>query len=119
MGSLTVILPNGEHMEHHTGRFGPDAVLVVHRHRALRRLVFGGDVGFAEALVRRGHQSLPSAGSAPEPDGRLGTPDEIANVVLFAASEQASLMTGSALVADFGNTARGGPTWPSQHYWTV
>jgi NAD(P)-dependent dehydrogenase (short-subunit alcohol dehydrogenase family) len=70
-------------------------------------------------MFRRGHQSLPSAGSAPVPDGRLGTPDEIANVVLFAASEQASLMTGSALVADFGNTARGGPTWPSQHYWTV
>jgi NAD(P)-dependent dehydrogenase (short-subunit alcohol dehydrogenase family) len=73
-------------------------------------------------MFRRGHQSLPSAGPGdrpPEPDGRLGTTDEIANVVLFAASEQASLMTGSALVADFGNTARGGPTWPSQHYWTV
>ena len=24
-----------------------------------------------------------------------------------------------ALVADYGNTARGGPTWPSEHYWTV
>jgi NAD(P)-dependent dehydrogenase (short-subunit alcohol dehydrogenase family) len=76
------------------------------------------------AMFRRGHPFLEdenarSAGSAPEPDGRLGTTDEIANVVLFAASAQASSMTGSALVADFGNTARGGPTWPSQHYWTV
>ena len=50
--------------------------------------------------------------------GRPGTPDEVANVVLFAASTEASSMTGSALVADFGNTARGGPTWPSKHYWT-
>lgn len=68
-------------------------------------------------MFRRGHASLASNG--PQPDGRLGTTDEIANVVLFAASADASLMTGSALVADFGNTARGGPTWPSQHYWTV
>jgi NAD(P)-dependent dehydrogenase (short-subunit alcohol dehydrogenase family) len=77
------------------------------------------------AMFRRGHpflghgESARSAGSGPEPDGRLGTTDEIANVVLFAASAQASSMTGSALVADYGNTARGGPTWPSQHYWTV
>ncbi len=52
-------------------------------------------------------------------DGRLGTPDEIANVVLFAASADASAVTASAIVADYGNTARGGPTWPSEHYWTV
>jgi NAD(P)-dependent dehydrogenase (short-subunit alcohol dehydrogenase family) len=77
------------------------------------------------AMFRRGQRDLASGvrGSvvdpAPEPDGRLGTPDEVANVVLFAASAEASLMTGSALVADFGNTARGGPTWPSKHYWTV
>jgi NAD(P)-dependent dehydrogenase (short-subunit alcohol dehydrogenase family) len=69
-------------------------------------------------MFRRGHPSLASDGP-PQPDGRLGSTDEIANVVLFAASADASLMTGSALVADFGNTARGGPTWPSQHYWTV
>jgi NAD(P)-dependent dehydrogenase (short-subunit alcohol dehydrogenase family) len=62
------------------------------------------------AMFRRGEQSR---------DGRVGTTDEIANVVLFAASSEASLMTGSALVADFGNTARGGPTWPSENYWTV
>jgi NAD(P)-dependent dehydrogenase (short-subunit alcohol dehydrogenase family) len=73
------------------------------------------------AMFRRGHPSA-DAGAADEPlnvDGRLGTPDEIANVVLFAASAEASAMTASALVADYGNTARGGPTWPSEHYWTV
>lgn len=74
------------------------------------------------AMFRRGHPSLDAdagAQGAPNVDGRLGTPDEIANVVLFAASAEASAMTASALVADYGNTARGGPTWPSEHYWTV
>jgi NAD(P)-dependent dehydrogenase (short-subunit alcohol dehydrogenase family) len=77
------------------------------------------------AMFRRGHPDVSSAPSEGEDadavnvDGRLGTPDEIANVVLFAASADSSAMTASALVADYGNTARGGPTWPSEHYWTV
>jgi NAD(P)-dependent dehydrogenase (short-subunit alcohol dehydrogenase family) len=77
------------------------------------------------AMFRRGHPSVSNdpvasaAEAAPEVDGRLGTADEIANVVLFAASADSSAMTASALVADYGNTARGGPTWPSEHYWTV
>ena len=76
------------------------------------------------AMFRRGHPSvtsdaIESGGEQPNVDGRLGTADEIANVVLFAASPESSAMTASALVADYGNTARGGPTWPSEHYWTV
>jgi NAD(P)-dependent dehydrogenase (short-subunit alcohol dehydrogenase family) len=78
------------------------------------------------AMFRRGHPSVSSdavlssdSAAVTEVDGRLGTPDEIANVVLFAASAESSAMTASALVADYGNTARGGPTWPSEHYWTV
>jgi NAD(P)-dependent dehydrogenase (short-subunit alcohol dehydrogenase family) len=67
------------------------------------------------AMFRRNHAVDQAEGSA----GRLGTTDEIANVVLFAASSEASAMTASALVSDYGNTARGGPTWPSPHYWTV
>jgi NAD(P)-dependent dehydrogenase (short-subunit alcohol dehydrogenase family) len=34
--------------------------------------------------------------------GRLGTPDDIARVVLFAASDLAMIMTGSTLLADAG-----------------
>jgi NAD(P)-dependent dehydrogenase (short-subunit alcohol dehydrogenase family) len=72
------------------------------------------------AMFRRGHPAVDASGDqTPSVDGRLGTPDEIANVVLFAASAESSAMTASALVADYGNTARGGPTWPSEHYWTV
>ncbi len=39
------------------------------------------------------------------PQGRMGRPDEIAAVILFLASEAASLMTGSIVLADGGYTA--------------
>jgi NAD(P)-dependent dehydrogenase (short-subunit alcohol dehydrogenase family) len=40
------------------------------------------------------------------PQGRWGTPEEVAATVVFAASPAASLMTGTSLVADGGWTAR-------------
>ena len=36
--------------------------------------------------------------------GRLGTPDDIARVVLFCASDMSMIMTGSTLLADAGQT---------------
>jgi NAD(P)-dependent dehydrogenase (short-subunit alcohol dehydrogenase family) len=38
------------------------------------------------------------------PMHRVGQPDEIASVVLFLASEAASLLTGSIVLADGGYT---------------
>jgi 3-oxoacyl-[acyl-carrier protein] reductase len=38
------------------------------------------------------------------PVGRSGTPEEVAAVVVFLASEQASYVTGHAMVVDGGNT---------------
>lgn len=58
-----------------------------------------------------------AAGAAPEPDapatslmltgpiGRMGTPDDIARIVLFCASDLSAFMTGSTLLADGGTTA--------------
>ena len=52
--------------------------------------------GFAEAT------------NAEIPMGRLGQPEEMANVVLFLASDLASYVTGAAFVADGGLTAKTG-----------
>ena len=40
--------------------------------------------------------------------GRLGRPEEMANVILFLASDLASFVTGAAFVADGGQTAKTG-----------
>jgi meso-butanediol dehydrogenase/(S,S)-butanediol dehydrogenase/diacetyl reductase len=49
-----------------------------------------------------------AATNAAIPMGRLGTPEEMANVVLFLASDLASYVTGAAFVADGGLTAKTG-----------
>ncbi len=40
------------------------------------------------------------------PGGKLGTPEDIANVIVFLASDAASYMTGSEVVVDHALTAR-------------
>jgi len=45
---------------------------------------------------------------AAHPVGRMGEPEEIAHTVLFLASDEASFITGAAIVADGGITASTG-----------
>ncbi len=51
-------------------------------------------------------EKLANAAKA-HPLGRIGTPDEIANVVLFLASDAASFMTGEYVCVDGGMMAKG------------
>ena len=57
-------------------------------------LVTGGDLGAREA-----------AAAAVYPLKRIGTPDDIANLALFLASDEASWITGAVYVVDGGKTA--------------
>jgi cyclopropane-fatty-acyl-phospholipid synthase len=50
-GRLTVVLPSGERVEHRGSRAGPDAAIMLHNGRALRRILTAGDVGFAEGYI--------------------------------------------------------------------
>ncbi len=46
-----------------------------------------------------------AARAASNPFGRMGVPDDVARVVLFAASDMAAFMTGSTLAVDAGRLA--------------
>jgi len=51
-----------------------------------------------EAAIKEASEYIPM--------GRFGKPEEIANAVLFLASDEASFVTGHLLLADGGNTAQ-------------
>jgi cyclopropane-fatty-acyl-phospholipid synthase len=50
-GSLSVTLPSGQEFVQVGSEPGPEAGVVLHRWRALRRLFTGGDIGFAQAWI--------------------------------------------------------------------
>jgi cyclopropane-fatty-acyl-phospholipid synthase len=67
VGHLTVETPTGARVEGQGEIEGPRATLILHRWRTMRRLMLGGDVGFAEAYM----------------DGDWSTPD-LATLIEFA-----------------------------------
>jgi 2-keto-3-deoxy-L-fuconate dehydrogenase len=62
------------------------------------------DSPWVRRLVEEVGESLDAL-RARQPMGRLGTPEEIAEAVLYLASDHAAFVTGSALVIDGGLTA--------------
>jgi meso-butanediol dehydrogenase / (S,S)-butanediol dehydrogenase / diacetyl reductase len=61
-----------------------------------------------ELLGRDRADILRRAQAAAHPLGRLGEADEVASAVLFLASDEASFITGAAIVVDGGLTAKTG-----------
>jgi cyclopropane-fatty-acyl-phospholipid synthase len=83
VGALTAVLPDGTSLRSQGAAPGPEAVWILHRWRALRRLLLGGDIGFATAyidgdwsspdpvalleLAGRNLARIPGASGAPAP----------------------------------------------------
>ncbi|MBS9477435.1 SAM-dependent methyltransferase [Ancylobacter radicis] len=70
-GRLNVVLPGGLRIAARGDEPGPEATLVLHRWRAIRRLITAGDIGFSEAYV----------------DGDWSSPDLAAFIELAALNQ--------------------------------
>jgi 3-oxoacyl-[acyl-carrier protein] reductase len=57
-----------------------------------------------EAVVRHRSQAFIKGMEESVPLGRLGTPRDVANAVLFLASDEASYITGTTIIVDGGQT---------------
>lgn len=62
--------------------------------------------GGAWEMIKSTNQKMYEATLRAMPNGRFGSPEEVARVVAFLASPASSIVTGSNLVADNGYTKR-------------
>ena len=109
-GRLSVTLPSGQRFVRVGTDLGPEASLVLHRWRALWRLLIGGDIGFARAWI----------------DGDCSSSDLVALIRLaarnlggLARTAEGSLLSRSALRVRRlmnGNTRRGSARNIIAHY---
>jgi 3-oxoacyl-[acyl-carrier protein] reductase len=72
-------------------------------------MVSPGNVFFEGGVwdkVRRSNPEMFGEMLARNPTGRMGTPEEVANAVVFLASPRASFITGTNLIIDGALTQR-------------
>lgn len=72
-------------------------------------MVSPGNVFFSGGVwdhVRQNHPDMFQSMLARNPTGRMGTPEEVANAVVFLASPRASFITGTNLIIDGALTQR-------------
>lgn len=110
VGRLVVEPPTGASLTFETGRAGPSAALRLHRMRAMRRLLNGGVLGFAEAYI----------------DGDWDSPDLVELIRLAVRNETAlgASLRGAWLVRSAAwlrhltrsNTRRGSARNIAYHY---
>jgi meso-butanediol dehydrogenase/(S,S)-butanediol dehydrogenase/diacetyl reductase len=82
---------------------------IEHAHRGVRvNAICPGVIATPPLLRLLDAGGTRAALEARVPARRLGTPEEIANVALFLASDEASYVTGAAIVVDGGLTAQTG-----------
>lgn len=75
----------------------------------------GAIAGTAMGVGTHGSAADRQAWLDPIPLGRMGSAVEMANIIAFLASDEASYMTGSIVVADGGTTAHSGqPNLPAR-----
>ena len=68
------------------------------------RMMRSLEEGFAPGGVPGGGEAVRQSMAASIPLGRYGSPEEIARVMLFLASDDSSWVTGSVYMADGGST---------------
>jgi NAD(P)-dependent dehydrogenase (short-subunit alcohol dehydrogenase family) len=73
--------------------------------------IFGGGFGFDREAASRMAATLTERGAALQPAGRTGQPQDIAEAVVYLASDAAGFVTGTHLVVDGGMTVGTRASW--------
>ncbi|MFW9848324.1 MAG: SDR family NAD(P)-dependent oxidoreductase [Candidatus Thorarchaeota archaeon] len=77
--------------------------------------IFGKASEMSNKAIEERREDLKRLFERAQPIKRTGLPEDIANAILWLASDDSSFVTGHALVVDGGQSA--GTTWPAQLRW--
>ena len=116
---VTISSVSGREIDFASGPYGAFKAAIIHYTQGLAfhlaskgiraNSVSPGNTYFAGGVweqIERGNPALFNEAMALNPTGRMGTPQEMANAVVFLASPAASFVTGTNLVVD-GALTRG------------